>query len=257
MVLDLLLWLLYSSLVVSESSKLPISANKLEFDLWPYKKIQVDSSADEMHYMTCVDMSTLIKARDLQFRFEVKEFTKWKVNVDRFGPTSSSKGKQVVNVDIWDEQNNLVRSRHGLENGESVLHLSVYGQQKFRICLINLSLDSSWNAIDTVKQVSLSINSNDLIRKKKWNLLTDNDMVLLDETKETLFALVNTKTGQELKLLDIEHRNFNEASYNWLMWKSVLILVTMTALQLLIVPFLLYRFMQNHQKLKSKAKFMK
>ncbi|CDO94606.1 unnamed protein product [Kluyveromyces dobzhanskii CBS 2104] len=255
MLIQLTFLLLLIGSVVSESVKLPISSNRLEFDLWPYKKWEVDASSDASRYRTCFNMSTPIRAKDLQFILEIEEFTKWKVNVDRFGPTTSSRGKQIVNMEVYDEEQNLVQSIHGLENGETVLHLSVFERQNFQFCLINLSTDSSWNSIDTVKQVSISITSNSLISKQKWNLITEGDLELLHDSRETLFSLVSADSGQELRGLDVEHRNLNESTYNVLLVKFISLLILLGVGHLVVIPFILYRILSRSHTLKNANKF--
>ncbi|QEU62714.1 Rrt6 [Kluyveromyces lactis] len=254
MVIPLIYVLLLICSVTSETLKLPINPNRLEFDLWPYKKWEVDGSSDASSYQTCFEMNTNIKAKDLQFLIEIEEFTKWKVNVDRFGPTTSSKGKQVVNMDIYDEDQNLVQSRHGLENGETVLYVSVYEHQNFQICLINFSLDSSWNAIDSVKQVAISITSNDLIQKQKWDLITDDDLNVLSQGRDVLFSLVSADSGQELHALDVDHRNLNESTFSYLLAKVTILFCIIGLCHLLVFPFLLYRIVSKGQPIKNKNK---
>ncbi|KAL2707972.1 hypothetical protein KLU848_3389 [Kluyveromyces marxianus] len=259
--LPLAAWLaLCLTRVVCESIKVPINPTRLEFDLWPYKKWEIDNASNSSDYMTCFEMSTPFKSRDLQFVIEIEEFTKWKVNVDRFGPTTSSKGKQIINLDIYDKDKNLVRSRHGLENGETILYESVYEQQEFQFCLINFSLDSSWNAIDTIKQVSISISSNDIVKQQPWDLITDQSLELLSESKEDLYSLVNAESGHKLVELDAEHRDLNEGTFSFIIYQTVGIITVIIMGQFVVVPAFLYRLMrknkrgQTHPHIKNKLK---
>ncbi|KAG0682365.1 hypothetical protein C6P41_003765 [Kluyveromyces marxianus] len=223
--LPLAAWLaLCLTRVVCESIKVPINPTRLEFDLWPYKKWEIDNASNSSDYMTCFEMSTPFKSRDLQF------------------------------------DKNLVRSRHGLENGETILYESVYEQQEFQFCLINFSLDSSWNAIDTIKQVSISISSNDIVKQQPWDLITDQSLELLSESKEDLYSLVNAESGHKLVELDAEHRDLNEGTFSCIIYQTVGIITVIIVGQFVVVPAFLYRLMrknkrgQTHPHIKNKLK---
>ncbi|AGO10736.1 AaceriAGR377Cp [[Ashbya] aceris (nom. inval.)] len=150
------------------------------------------------------------------------------VDEARFGPTSAQLGRQRLGFEVWDtEANVLVRDRKVPTHGRTV-RFSANPAQQVDVCLINVSRDMSWRAIDTVAAVEVAVHA-DAGRVP----LTEDDMAVLAAVER------DTRVQRAAEaVLCSEHvrRDLNESTYTWVVVRPAALALALVAAYCLAVP---------------------
>ncbi|AAS54867.1 AGR377Cp [Eremothecium gossypii ATCC 10895] len=150
------------------------------------------------------------------------------VDEARFGPTSVQLGRQQLGLEVWDtEANVLVRDRRVPAHGRTV-RFSANPAQQVDVCLINVSRDASWRAIDTVAAVEVAVHA-DAGRVP----LTEDDMAVLAAVER------DTRAQQTADaVLGSEHvrRDLNESTYTWVVVRPAMLALMLLAAYCMAVP---------------------
>lgn len=200
----------------------------------------------------CINLDSPLSEPTSEFLFiiEVEDELPFHTDASRFGGTNTERGKQSLDISIYNDENgDLLRSKRNLQSGISVIEVNPHGAKKFRLCFINLSYDSSWHSIDTVKIVNIKMTTNDYkpqhqIASRLRKEVTMATMDKMDECCERLVELTARKPGNELLSLERERRDLNEDIFTWLLYGEVTFTIAVICSQLILT----YHYIMNMKK---------
>lgn len=248
-----LCWIILISLIQScfgEIISFPSNGQKLSLKVPPVKDSRV-REGDYGKYTQCITFDSSTETEDVTFVISVQESLPYETDIDRFGPISSARGKQFLQLEIFDEYDNLLRGTRHLPNGDNVLQVNTHGSSQFRICLINLVYDGSWKSIDVEKDVTITVTRRDKLLNPSLKIITEEDCDLLNEVKEDLFHMVNVKTTQTLTDIEREHRDLNESSFELLMYQLIMVGVLSFLGNCVMVPYVVWKSKKPKQAKKA------
>lgn len=212
----------------------------------------VKSSKVQNESELCINLDSPLTECTSEFLFiiEIEDELPFHTDPDRFGGTNKQRGKQSLDMSIFnDETGDLLRSKRNLQSGVSIIEVNPHCAKKFRLCFINLSYDSSWRSIDTVKTVTIKMTTNDYkpqrqmesrLRKEVTMATMDN----MEECFERLVRLIAAKPGNELLSLESERRDLNEEIFTWLLYGEVTFTIAVICSQFILT----YHYVINMRK---------
>lgn len=153
-------------------------------------------------------------------------------NLDRFGGSSDSHGKQFIQLEIRAlPSEDLVRFKKRLSNGENHILFNVFNEYDYEveICVINLTYDASWSLFDLDKFVHWEwTNTND--ESKRVDMFNKRVYTLqrLREISQIQYDLVEINkhlTDPALVKLHKMRRDHDENTFTWLLYQLIILLI--------------------------------
>ncbi|KAG0664342.1 hypothetical protein C6P44_001071 [Monosporozyma unispora] len=138
--------------------------NDLNFKLNPINNHNFVQQINDINYNStcCIRYKlNITELQDLQLvKLNIENIIPKYTNIDRFGGSSDSQGKQFIQLTIksW-PSGNLIRYKRYLPNGENniVFNIMSLKDTEIETCLTNLSYDASWNLMDLDKMIQYEI----------------------------------------------------------------------------------------------------
>lgn len=210
------------------------------------------SSKAQEQSKLCINLDSPLSEPTSEFLFiiEVEDELPYHTDADRFGGTNTERGKQSLDISIYNGENgDLLRSKRNLQSGVSIIEVNPHSAKKFRLCFINLSYDSSWRSIDTVKIVTIKMTTNDYKPQHQIALQLRKEVTMatmdkMEECCERLVELTAKKPGNELLRLERERRDLNEEIFTWLLYGEVTFTIAVICSQFMLT----YHYIMNMKK---------
>lgn len=212
----------------------------LQLDVMPLKA--------SLHFLpqqmeTCVELrSPFEDCTELVFTFAVDDTIPTNGNSGRLSRMQSRISKQALSFQIINsETREKIRGKRCLKAGTTIVEIDSRGYNYFTVCFINLSFDSSWTAIDTVKNVDIKVTANDfesnpseLARQMK-----DDTILILQNSAEMLTEIADTDKSTNLITMESYRRDLNEEVFSKLLYSEIIFIIALLASQLLVASYLI------------------
>ncbi|SCV04210.1 LANO_0G08834g1_1 [Lachancea nothofagi CBS 11611] len=235
--------LFHFGVVLTESVRMPLPQPQLSFLCPPIKASRVNSR-NWKEQATCINFKATQDRKPAAFTLKVSDFLDYKLDLNRFGPTSCEKGKQSLDFTVTSQNGDLLRSRHNLKSGRTAIQLtSATPDSHFLFCFINLVYDGSWKSIDMHKEITLTLINHETARPRLTEQITINACDSVVDSANILFSLVNESEGQELFQLEQERRDISENTFSWLFRFQSLLLITLSMANIMVIYYL-----RSHRK---------
>ncbi|CCK71860.1 Rrt6p KNAG_0I00690 [Huiozyma naganishii CBS 8797] len=227
----------------------------LQFELPPVKNSLYLHSPNLNDKPFCVminiDDYPWLDQEDILLQFDISNKVPSGINVDRFGGTSVSHGKQSVYFDIrsW-PSGDLIRSkkRFDPQTPTSIL-IRATADRTIEICMINFVFDGSWSSIDLTKSVTVSLTSPLQLKQQLQYFLyryVPSELPLtLIQCAADFGELVHVWDKGQLSMLERERRDLNESTFTWVLYSFIIFLVSITACNALIAWYIIAKIKRH------------
>lgn len=174
------------------------------------------------------------------FIIQVVDMLPYHTDSGRFGGTSRDRGRQSLYMSIEDPlSGDLLRSTRNLKTGKTLIELNPRDSPQFDLCFANLVFDSSWSSLDVYELVTVSLNTKEQLALDKLDYLqgtyqTSQD---IEQCTRRVISVINGNLFNELTALEIEHRDFNESTYDLCLSSFVVLAISLIASPILLTYY--------------------
>lgn len=192
-------------------------------------------SKETDHNSTICIRNIIMSSNPLEFqliKLNIENIIPKYTNIDRFGGSSDSNGKQYIQLSIRSlPSGNLVRFKRYLKGGESNILFNVLNLNDTIIetCLINLSYDASWNLFNVDKLIQFESN---FLKQEKENIelfyqrtVTKRHFLAVNDILQDLREINSHWKDPIWNKLQNQRREYNENTFTWMLYQLLVLLL--------------------------------
>ncbi|CAL9730552.1 hypothetical protein MOUN0_J08460 [Monosporozyma unispora] len=213
-----------------------IAKSDLNFKLNPINNHNFVQQINDINYNStcCIRYKlNITELQDLQLvKLNIENIIPKYTNIDRFGGSSDSQGKQFIQLTIksW-PSGNLIRYKRYLPNGENniVFNIMSLKDTEIETCLTNLSYDASWNLMDLDKMIQYEITT---LSKEKIKInefcqktVTNKHFLNVHDVLQDVREINSHWKDPSWNKLQVERRWYNENTFTWTLYQIVILLL--------------------------------
>ncbi|AMD20068.1 HCL083Cp [Eremothecium sinecaudum] len=228
-----------------------LTSGTMRFDVEPIKAAEIDSTrlAD---YRQCIRWQLGGPGTMLFVQLERQDIPKYDIDANRFGPTSVQLGRQKLQLLILDTKGTTLLADNNVPSTGRTLSFSINNLSVVDVCLINISYDSSWKAIDMRSIIALSVYSTNQVAASGIPQISETHVEILSHAVENTNEFSDVRNGQYLADSEARKRNLNESTYSWLLCNTIVLGLSMFYCYCLAVPYYLIKSSREYdRRLKS------
>ncbi|KAH3901222.1 Rrt6p SCDLUD_002708 [Saccharomycodes ludwigii] len=241
----------------------------LNFELEPIKRNNYNSSITPFCFQVDIPVTNYYQNTKIEnnrsiilLTLNVQDKLKYHVDISRFGPIASKKNKQRLSMEL-ELSNKLFYKISNIRSTRSKIFLQIpsselaYNTNKsMHFCFNNLVTDHSWNSIDTIKDIQLSIfvESDNNIRHRNAisNSNKDGSVLIyylcaykkkvIDIHNQIKKDIVDHSLVKGLLELECQSRNFNEKTFSDVIYWFIITMLISIILNDVILPYMVYNY---------------
>lgn len=237
----LLLWLFFCSRVFGKS----LQNKSVSFELEPIKERLYQQLKIKPPPFCIIFRPSFLKdiKSNIFLDIEISDIINHATNVDRFGGTSDSRGKQSIEFTLKGfPSGNILRHKRNFPNGISTLEINPHKDTAFEACFINFVYDGSWSSIDLTKSIKITYWSYLVeLRNKKRQQKKELTVELSDVIDGCLQEMDNISQLWDTNNLfkyEQEHRNINESTFSLQLYSMILFAIVVVSSNVILLQYI-------------------